>query len=328
MTDELNPAATEQAEIAVLGEALVDIFKDRSVLGGAPFNVARNLAALGCKPHFFTRIGADELGVCIQAECQRFGMSLKHVQIDRLRPTGAVKVSMRGQEHSFEILPDRAWDDLDGDRVSRELQQLAPKWVYFGTLAQRGPVSRQAIREGVNATWATSFLDLNLRSGADDATLVAASMQLADVVKVNEEELHRLLTWFSTDPVGSFASREHLGQVMALLDRFDVLRLFVTRGPEGYVAYERELGVTHEGKARPVAVQDTVGAGDAFSSVLLLGALRNWPLPVTLQRAADFASAVCTLPGAVSTDLSWYVPWVQAWTAADTQRSSEQHEAV
>ena len=109
---------------------------------------------------------------------------------------------------------------------------------------------------------------------------------------------------------------------------FDVLRLFVTRGKAGYVAYERGLGVTHEGKAHAVAVQDTVGAGDAFSSVLLLGALRAWPLEVTLQRATDFASAVCTLVGAVSTDLSWYAPWVQTWSTSDAQRSSEHHEAV
>lgn len=328
MTDNSELPTTGSAEIAVLGEALVDLFEDRSVLGGAPFNVARNLAALGCKPNFFTRVGADELGVCIQAECRRFGMSLAHVQIDRLRPTGAVKVSMRGKEHSFEILSDRAWDHIDSERVAREVQQLAPKWTYFGTLAQRCPRSRQAIREAVNTTWANSFLDLNLRVGADDAPLVAASMQLADVVKVNEEELFRLLTWFSNRPVGSFASPEHTRQIMELLERFDVLRLFVTRGEAGYVVYERGLGVTHEGKAHAVAVQDTVGAGDAFSSVLLLGAFREWPLEVTLQRASDFASAVCTLAGAVSTDLSWYAPWVQSWSAIDQKRIGEQHEAV
>jgi fructokinase len=328
MNDERELAAPREVEIAVLGEALVDLFEARSVLGGAPFNVARNLAALGCKPNFFTRVGADELGVCIQAECKRFGMSLRHVQVDRLRPTGAVKVSMRGQEHSFEVLPDRAWDYLDGQRVVRELQQSVPKWVYFGTLAQRCPTSRQAIREGVNATWASSFLDLNLRSGADDVMLVAQSLQLADVVKVNEEELQRLLAWFCGEAVGSATSPEHTRQVMQLLERFDVLRLFVTCGAQGYVVYERGLGLTHQGTANRVAVQDTVGAGDAFSSVLLLGALRAWPLDVTLQRASDFASAVCTLTGAVSTDLSWYAPWVQSWIASDAQRSSEQHESV
>lgn len=328
MTEEHKPNSARQVEIAVLGEALVDLFDDHSVLGGAPFNVARNLAALGCQPYLFTRVGADELGVCIQAECRRFRMSIRHVQIDRLRPTGAVKVRMRDQQHSFEILPDRAWDYIDSERVTREVQQLAPKWIYFGTLAQRSVASRQAIREGVNATWANSFLDLNLRPGADDATLVAESMQLADVVKVNEEELQRLLAWFCGASVASAASPEHTSQVMQLLERFDVLRLFVTCGAQGYVVYERGLGLTHQGKANVVAVQDTVGAGDAFSSVLLLGALRAWPLELTLKRASDFASAVCTLTGAVSTDLSWYAAWVQAWIASDTQRSGEQHEAV
>jgi fructokinase len=328
MTGLHEPATARQVEIAVLGEALVDIFDDRSVLGGAPFNVARNLAALGCTPHFFSRVGADELGVCIQAEFSRFGISLRHLQVDQQRATGAVKVSMRGQDHQFEILSDRAWDYLDGERVVGELQQLAPQWIYFGTLAQRSATSRQAIREGLNATGASSFLDLNLRAGADEVSLVAESMQLADVVKVNEEELQRLLNWFSNEAVASFASQEHTRQVMGLLDRFDVRRLFVTRGLAGYVVYERRLGITHQGKASAVAVQDTVGAGDAFSSVLILGALRAWPLEVTLQRATEFASAVCTLAGAVSTNLSWYEPWVQSWSASNVQKSGGQHEAV
>ena len=328
MTDEPELTATRQAEIAVLGEALVDIFDDGSVLGGAPFNVARNLAALGCKPNFFTRVGVDELGLRIQAEFERFGMSLRHVQVDRQHPTGSVNVSVQGWQHHFEILPDAAWDHMDSGRVVREVQALAPQWIYFGTLAQRCPSSRKAIREGVNATWANSFLDLNLRTGADDATVVAASMQLADVVKVNEDELQRLLNWFSNEAANNAASPAHTHQVMALLERFDVQRLFVTRGEAGYMVYESGLGVTHQGKAHAVAVQDTVGAGDAFSSVLLLGALRAWPLEVTLQRAADFASAVCTLVGAVTTDLAWYAPWVRSWAESDAQRSNEQHEAV
>ncbi|HEY4080158.1 MAG TPA: hypothetical protein VGM81_05635 [Burkholderiaceae bacterium] len=37
---------SEPASIAVLGEALIDVFPDAQVVGGAPFNVARNLAAL------------------------------------------------------------------------------------------------------------------------------------------------------------------------------------------------------------------------------------------------------------------------------------------
>lgn len=301
------------AGVAVLGEALVDIFPDRAVLGGAPFNVARNLAALGCTPSLFTRLGQDAPGGSIQAECRRFGIPLDHVQTDADHPTGAVRVHMQGQQHRFEILPDRAWDRLDARQLVEGVQQAAPKWVYFGTLAQRSRASRQAIREAVNATWAHSFLDLNLRPGADDQELVAASLMLADVVKVNDEELERLLAWFNPGLAGDFGSEAHQAQVAGLMRRFDLRRLFVTRGADGHAFFERELGLTQHASASRVDVKDTVGAGDAFSAVLLLGGVRQWPLPLTLSRASAFATAVCSLSGAVSTDLRWYDRWREAW---------------
>lgn len=46
--------------IAVLGEALIDDFHDGPVAGGAPFNVARSLAALGVPALFISRIGTDD----------------------------------------------------------------------------------------------------------------------------------------------------------------------------------------------------------------------------------------------------------------------------
>lgn len=308
-----SPVSPASAGVAVIGEALVDIFPDRSVLGGAPFNVARNLAALGCAPHLFTRIGQDALGYDIQSECRRFGIPLTHLQKDPDRPTGAVRVHMQGQQHRFEILPDRAWDRLDMGQVVQGVQHAAPQWVYFGTLAQRDRVSRQAIREAVNATWARSFLDLNLRPGADDQELVAASLTLADVVKVNDEELERLLAWFHPGSPCDFGGEAHQAQVSNVMRRFDIQRMFVTLGAQGYALFERESGLTQRGRASSVALQDTVGAGDAFAAVLLLGSLLDWPLPTTLFRAGEFATAVCGLPGAVSTDLGWYAPWRQAW---------------
>ncbi|WP_373889635.1 hypothetical protein [Massilia sp. MB5] len=40
----------ESGQVVVYGEALVDDFLSEQVVGGAPFNVARNLAAFGTSP--------------------------------------------------------------------------------------------------------------------------------------------------------------------------------------------------------------------------------------------------------------------------------------
>ncbi|MBA1332725.1 carbohydrate kinase, partial [Candidatus Endoriftia persephone str. Guaymas] len=47
----------------IFGEVLFDCFEDGSrVLGGAPFNVAWHLQALGAAPLFISRVGDDSLG--------------------------------------------------------------------------------------------------------------------------------------------------------------------------------------------------------------------------------------------------------------------------
>ncbi|MCI5139970.1 MAG: carbohydrate kinase family protein, partial [Candidatus Electrothrix sp. AR1] len=60
-------------------------------------------------------------------------------------------------------------------------------------------------------------------------------------------------------------------------------------------------------------VQDTVGAGDAFTSVLLLGLVRSWPLQNILKHAQQFASGVVGIQGAVSTDSKFYQQHLQSW---------------
>ncbi|MCI5167332.1 MAG: carbohydrate kinase, partial [Candidatus Electrothrix sp. GM3_4] len=60
-------------------------------------------------------------------------------------------------------------------------------------------------------------------------------------------------------------------------------------------------------------IQDTVGAGDAFTSILLLGLVRSWPLQDTLKRAQKFASDVVGIQGAVSMDSKFYQQHLQSW---------------
>ena len=62
-----------------------------------------------------------------------------------------------------------------------------------------------------------------------------------------------------------------------------------------------------------INVVDTVGAGDAFSSVLILGLYKAWPLQDILNRAQQFASAVVEQRGATTQDKGFYNPFIKAW---------------
>jgi fructokinase len=301
--------------IVVLGEALIDRFPDRDVIGGAPFNVARNLALLGAAPLMITRIGSDELGRAIEADFTRFGLDTRGLQRDADRATGTVTVHMQGTHHRFEIGADAAWDHFDAAEAAAVVRASAPRIAYFGTLAQRSAGTRAAIDAALDASDALPFLDLNLRDGPDNRTLAAASLTRAKHVKVNDDELDQLIAWFVRPGQGSlpWGGREHRAAVETLVGQFEVQRLVVTRGAHGWACIEAGGADWLEGRASPVQVRDTVGAGDAFASVLLLGELKHWPLLTTLRRAAGFASAVCGIFGAVDPESGIYAAAIDGW---------------
>ncbi len=71
-----------------------------------------------------------------------------------------------------------------------------------------------------------------------------------------------------------------------------------------------------DAETRPASgnsVVDTVGAGDAFTSVIILGLVRGWPLQQTLDRAQAFASAVVGVRGATVQDPGFYRPFIDQW---------------
>jgi fructokinase len=305
--------------IAVFGEALVDDFGDHQVLGGAPFNLARHLAAFGQAVLMVTRVGDDANGGRVRADCARFGMSLAGVQVDADRPTGRVLVerSADGGSHRFTILENQAYDFIEAGPALAAVAERAPDTLYFGTLAQRAPQSQKTLARLMEATAAHRYLDLNVRAGVTERC-VFRSLHAADVVKVNEEELQDLFGWYThlRPATDDMCDTEVQNACATLLRIFNLQGMIVTLGARGAVYFGAD-GTFAEAPPAPMPgpLVDTVGAGDAFSAVFLVGRARGWPLAQTLARANEFAGAVCCIAGAVPSGLEFYRPFIERWLA-------------
>jgi len=306
--DEHTLNISQNGRVVLFGEVLADIFPDRTVLGGAPFNVARHLKAFGRNPVLLSRVGNDDPGRDVLGTMAQNGMEIGGIQFDRHHPTGQVKVRLENGGHRFEILPEQAYDFIHPAVARMVRLPLDPALVYYGTLAQRHEVSRRALVTLLRSTDAAKFLDVNLRAPWYDEKTLRSALQYANIVKLNAEELEVLAEIFA------LPGRRSQDRVMELMRQFDLEQVVVTCGAEG--AWQ----MSHAGKVieavannRGATVVDTVGAGDGFAAVYILGALRHWPMENMLARANTFAAAICGIRGAVPGHADFYQPFIREW---------------
>ncbi|MBU0680964.1 MAG: carbohydrate kinase [Proteobacteria bacterium] len=275
--------------IVSIGEIVWDQFPARSVLGGAPLNVAYHLQARGLPVLVASRIGADDLGRQTLARIKDIGLVVDAIQIDDHLPTGRVVVTVdSNNEPHFDIEKPAAWDHIEAAEVEKVVAGR-PFHLVCGTLAQRDPESRATIRR----LWSqatTIFYDVNLRPPFTAMDHVRESLQAAQVVKVNSEELAIL----NGTLVGKQGSEEEVAA--ALLAAFGLRLLAVTRGSEGALLVSPETCVIHPGFK--VVVADTVGSGDAFFSGIIAGYLTGVDLQNCITEANRLGSYVASRPGA------------------------------
>lgn len=288
-------------QIAIFGEALFDQFPDgRQILGGAPFNVAWHLQAFNQHPCFISQVGRDDLGDKIRQAMQSWGMAIENLASDPDHPTGTVQVIFNNGEPSYEILADQAYDFIAAQQLNADRQFNV---LYHGTLALRNPVSAQALQDLKSRHQGKIFIDVNLRAPWWNKEAINQWLNKAHWVKLNQDELMDLAPPQNTlqEAMRRFL-RQHALEV-----------LVVTRGSRGALAIDHTDQIFEVTPVADLAVVDTVGAGDAFAAVLLLGMQQNWALPLTMERAQAFASALVTQRGATVQDMSFYRPFIAAW---------------
>ncbi|GJG87521.1 fructokinase [Gemmatimonadetes bacterium T265] len=278
-----------RSEVLCVGEVLWDSLPAGLFIGGAPFNVAGHLHALGVPVGVVSRVGRDQLGAEALARLARHGIATDLVQTDPALRTGFVSVSVDAAGvPAYDIVEPAAWDLIEL-RASLLERAAGAGAIVFGSLAQRHRVSRATI-ERLCEVDVMKVFDVNLRPPYDDAEVVRRALARADVVKLNEPELEQMAGWFGL-PAGLRAG------ALALADRYGCRTVCVTRGAAGAVLLNAGRWSEHGGYR--VAVRDTVGSGDAFLAALLSGLLAGSDDDVLLQHANLRGAYVASRDGAI-----------------------------
>jgi fructokinase len=274
-----------------VGELLWDLLPDGPRLGGAPFNAVVHLARFGCRAAYVSAVGHDELGHRALAEVRRLGIDDRLILVNEL-PTGVVRVELDSHgAPAYEVVSPAAYEAVAPPDQADLAAVGRVDLVVFGTLAQRFEGSQSAMERIVGTSRdAPRLYDVNLRPGCWDLRLVEQLLQVATVTKLNEDEQAILadLLGLPVVPTERFAR--------AACARFNLRGVCVTRGQAGAALVLDD--VYREAPAPPVAVLDTVGAGDAFAAALGFGLVHSWTVSEILSVATRLGGYVASRPGA------------------------------
>jgi len=246
-----------------LGEVLWDHLPERTCLGGAPANFAYITTLMGDQGIVASRVGEDSAGIEALRRMEELGLDIDHVQTDPQRPTGIVNVQLDEMGIAkFEIAQPVAWDSLEWNGDWQRLAAEADA-VCFGSLAQRSPQSRATIHSFLSATSprTVKVFDVNLRQSYYSLDVLSESMKLADIVKLNDEELPKIMC------LNNVVHKDELSSAKWLIRAYDLKLVCITRGGRGSLLVQGEHSTEHPGFR--VRVADTVGSGDAFTAGLV-----------------------------------------------------------
>ncbi|WP_319762503.1 carbohydrate kinase [Maridesulfovibrio sp.] len=282
----------KQLLIAGLGEILFDVLADSEEIGGAPVNFAYHAGRLGADGAAISTIGDDERGRRAISELMNRKLCLSGVSVDPDHETGYVEARLDDQGVATYHFPeDIAWDHLKLNDVAKGLAAEVDA-VCFGTLAQRSRISREEIRAFLDkAPQALKIYDMNLRQNFYSKEVISDSLQRADVLKLNDDEINVIAPMFGL--VGN--EREML---KTLHDEFNLKCSVLTRGSKGSLIIGKGEELVHPGIAVK-DIADTIGAGDSFTASVTIGLLLEHSLESISEHANRLAAHVCSCKGAM-----------------------------
>lgn len=287
-----NSKTIDSFNIIGLGEVLWDVFPDGARFGGAPANLACAIAGLlgdQAKVTMVSAVGNDLLGIEAIKSLKQRNVDVAELQSCPFS-TGTVTVNLdESRQASYEFAENCAWDNVIWSESWGELA-IKTDAVCFGSLAQRSEKSRKAIQSFISAVpnSALKVLDINLRAPYYTAETIIQSLELANVLKLNEEELPIIANILSIEGDTNSLLKE-------IQQQFQIHTIALTQGDKGATLIHHDQQI--EAPIVPTNVVDTVGAGDSFTAALTLGLLQQKPLIEIAEFATKVSSYVCSQRG-------------------------------
>ncbi|MDD5457268.1 MAG: PfkB family carbohydrate kinase [Candidatus Margulisbacteria bacterium] len=287
--------------VLVIGNVGVDAYPDLGTryLGGSSFNLAWNLHHLkDVKVDFLSRIGRDEPGNWILQELKKAGFPVSSIYQDDLYSTSIVNVHLNSEGiPAYQITEEVAADHL----TISDLKQLSDQNYHlltFGTKLLRKEESRKTVLHALEQFKNVPlFWDLNFRKDYLKNVVLDDLLASTSYLKLNKDELVSLSDIFKLQ--GDIIRR-----VRQLAQIFPLKMIVLTQGDKESILWTSEGLVTCPVSA--VDIVDTVGAGDAFSAMMIKGILAGWGNEKILKLSTQFAGAICGIKGAIARESAFY----------------------
>jgi fructokinase len=280
-------------KVAGLGEALWDMYAGSKSFGGAPANFACHSSMLGAEAFMISCIGDDVLGRDVQTFLYEHRVSTEGIAVNETHETGIVNVTMDAEGRpEYEIRENVAWDHIPFTLEMKEIANTIDA-VCFGTLSQRNKTSMLTIQKFLDATSGNCLrmLDINIRQDYYNDEVIISSLNHANALKLNEDELPVVATLL--DIHGN--EKQQLNEIM---NKFELKLAILTFGSKGALMLTEDMS-SFVTPPRPEVLVSTVGAGDSYTATAIIGYLKGLELGKINMNANKAASFVCSQMGAV-----------------------------
>lgn len=221
-------------------------------------------------------------------------MSTENINIISDLPTGQANISFGTNKNCFEILDNQAYD-----LINVNIKDLNEDFIlYIGSLSLRRQHNLNEINKILSNTGCSVFCDINLRTPWYDKTIVEFCLHAARWLKLNTYELDVISEMFDIKSASP-------DRASILLNMFNIEKIFLTNGGSGTFCYTSD-GFIWTPSPPSGHFVNSIGTGDAFSSVCIAGLVQNKDPEYILTKATEFGSKICTIEGAVSFSEDFY----------------------